>query len=136
MMDAANREDGKTAVDIQLLLRWEGISLFVGMTFFYWVSDAPWIDYAIFLFVPELALLGYVVSPQIGTGIYNAVHAIIAPMCLAIFGILTAEPLAGSLAMIWMANIGLNRTFGWGLRYGAGFHFNHLGSIGCGRDTA
>ena len=43
---------------------------------------------------------------------------------------LTAEPLAGSIALVWFAHIGLDRALGYGLKYDAGFRFTHLGRIG------
>ena len=34
------------------------------------------------------------------------------------------------LALIWAAHIGFDRLLGYGLKYGAGFGFTHLGRIG------
>ena len=34
--------------------------------------------------------------------------------------------------MIWLAHIGIDRALGYGLKYGAGFTFTHLGRIGKG----
>ena len=44
-----------------------------------------------------------------------------------------ASPLVLSIAMIWLAHIGIYRALGYGLKYGAGFGFTHLGRIGQGR---
>ena len=38
--------------------------------------------------------------------------------------------LAIALALIWAAHIGFDRLLGYGLKYGAGFGFTHLGRIG------
>ena len=37
---------------------------------------------------------------------------------------------AQHLALIWLAHIGIDRALGYGLKYGAGFGFTHLGRIG------
>jgi hypothetical protein len=41
-----------------------------------------------------------------------------------------AMPLTLSIAMIWMAHIGIDRALGLGLKYDVGFSFTHLGRIG------
>jgi hypothetical protein len=125
-----NENSGTATGGVRDLLRWEGMALFVGMTLFYWISGASWQIYALFFFVPDLSMLAYLAGPRIGAGIYNVMHATIAPLLLALAGIATAEPLAGSIALVWFAHIGLDRALGYGLKYDAGFRFTHLGRIG------
>lgn len=125
-----DENSGAATGGVRDLLRWEGVTLFVGMTLFYWISGAPWLHYALVFFVPDLAFLAYLAGPRIGAGVYNATHATIGPLLLVLFGLLTAEPLPGSLAMIWLAHIGFDRMLGYGLKYEAGFRFTHLGRIG------
>jgi hypothetical protein len=48
-------------------------------------------------------------------------------------GFASAEPLVLSLALIWLAHIGIDRALGYGLKYTAGFGFTHLGRIGQAR---
>jgi hypothetical protein len=40
------------------------------------------------------------------------------------------SPIAIYIALIWLAHIGIDRMLGYGLKYGAGFAFTHLGRIG------
>ena len=121
---------GAATGGVRDLLRWEGVALFVGMTVFYWISGASWLQYALIFFVPDIAFFAYLAGPRIGAGVYNATHATIGPLLLVLFGLLTAEPLPGSLAIIWLAHIGFDRMLGYGLKYEAGFQFTHLGRIG------
>jgi hypothetical protein len=125
-----NENSGAATGGVRDLLRWEGVALFVGMTLFYWISGGPWQIYALFFFVPDLSMLAYLAGPRIGAGVYNLVHATIAPLLLALAGIATAEPIAGSIALVWFAHIGFDRALGYGLKYDAGFRFTHLGRIG------
>jgi hypothetical protein len=53
-----------------------------------------------------------------------------APVALMTTGFALAQPLVLSIAMIWMAHIGIDRALGYGLKYSAGFAFTHLGRIG------
>ncbi len=125
-----NENSGAATGGVRDLLRWEGVTLFVGMTLFYWISGAPWWHYAVVFFLPDLAFLAYLAGPRIGAGVYNATHATIGPLLLVLFGLVTAEPLPGSLAMVWLAHIGFDRMLGYGLKYEKGFGFTHLGRIG------
>jgi hypothetical protein len=45
-------------------------------------------------------------------------------------GFATDSPLTLSVALIWLAHIGIDRALGYGLKYSAGFGFTHLGRIG------
>jgi len=62
--------------------------------------------------------------------IYNAAHSYLAPMALMVTGFAASEPLILSIAMIWLAHIGIDRALGYGLKYSTGFGFTHLGRIG------
>jgi hypothetical protein len=53
-----------------------------------------------------------------------------APMVLMTTGFGLASPLTLSIALIWLAHIGIDRALGYGLKYVAGFGFTHLGRIG------
>ncbi len=112
------------------LLRGEGAALFFGTTLFYIISDSPWELYALLFFAPDLGFLGYLAGPRAGSLIYNALHTTIAPLLLAMAGIVVLWPLAGTIALIWLAHIGFDRMLGYGLKYGTSFHDTHLGRIG------
>jgi hypothetical protein len=112
------------------LLRLEGLTLFAGMTTLYAIWDGYWWVYAVLFLVPDLSFAGYLAGPRIGAIIYNAAHSYMAPMALMTTGFGLASPLPLSIAMIWLAHIGLDRTLGYGLKYSAGFGFTHLGRIG------
>ncbi|WP_441232001.1 DUF4260 family protein [Tardiphaga sp. 215_C5_N2_1] len=120
-------EGGAATGGVRELLRWEGVALFVGMTFVYYISGAPLTHYALFFFAPDLSAIAYVFGRRAGVCMYNVAHATLAPMVVVLVGLLIAEPLAGSLAMIWFARIGLARAFGQGLRYSSGKGSTHLG---------
>jgi uncharacterized protein DUF4260 len=115
---------------LRILLRLEGLALFVGMTLLYAVWDGSWWVYAILFFAPDLSFAGYLAGARAGAMVYNAVHSYLAPMALMVTGFAMAAPLVLSIAMIWLAHIGIDRALGYGLKYQAGFGFTHLGRIG------
>ena len=131
MADIACTETaGAVTGGVRTLLRLEGLTLFAGMTLLYAVWDGSWWVYAILFLAPDLSFLGYLAGPRVGAVVYNAAHSYMAPVTLMVTGFALAAPLVLSIAMIWMAHIGIDRAFGYGLKYSAGFGFTHLGRIG------
>ena len=123
---------GAVSGTLRTLLRLEGLTLFAGMTLLYAFWGGPWWVYAVLFLVPDLSFLGYLAGPKIGAIVYNAMHSYMAPLALMTAGFGFAPPLVISVAMIWLAHIGLDRALGYGLKYSKGFAFTHLGTIGRG----
>ena len=126
----AREATGSATGGCRILLRLEGLTLFVGMTLLYAVWGGSWWVYLILFLVPDISIAAYLSGPKFGAMIYNAMHSYMAPMTLMVTGFATASPLVLSIAIIWLAHIGLDRALGFGLKYSAGFGFTHLGRIG------
>jgi hypothetical protein len=126
-----NRETtGAVAGGVRTLLRLEGLVLFAGMTLLYAVWEGSWWVYALLFLVPDLSFAAYLAGPRAGAIVYNAAHSYMAPVALMTTGFALSSPLVLSIAMIWLAHIGIDRALGYGLKYSAGFSFTHLGRIG------
>ena len=131
MADTACEETtGAVTGGVRMLLRLEGLTLFVGMTLLYAVWDGSWWVYAILFLVPDLSFAAYLAGPRVGAIVYNAAHSYLAPVALMTSGFAATSPLLLSIAMIWLAHIGIDRALGYGLKYSVGFGFTHLGRIG------
>ena len=128
--NASAEAAGAVTGGLRTLLRLEGLTLFVGMTLLYAVWDGSWWVYAIVFLVPDLSFAAYLAGPRAGAIVYNAAHSYMAPMSLMTSGFALGSPLTLSIAMIWLAHIGIDRALGYGLKYSAGFGFTHLGRIG------
>ena len=129
-MDEARDETGAATGGVRLLLRLEGLTLFVGMTALYAAWGGSWLIYLLLFFVPDLSFLAYLSDARFGAIVYNAAHSYMAPMTLMTLGFGFASPLTLSIALIWLAHIGIDRALGYGLKYSAGFGFTHMGRIG------
>jgi Domain of unknown function (DUF4260) len=126
----ASQATGAATGGLRTLLRLEGLTLLAGMVLLYTVWDGSWWVFALLFLAPDLSFLAYLAGPQAGAIVYNAAHSYMAPVALLVAGFAMAAPLVLSLAMIWLAHIGFDRALGYGLKYGAGFGFTHLGRIG------
>jgi hypothetical protein len=121
---------GAVTGGLRTLLRLEGLTLFVGMTLLYAVWGGAWWVYLILFLVPDLSMAAYLAGPKVGAVVYNAAHSYMVPMSLMVTGFGMESPLTLSIAMIWLAHIGIDRALGFGLKYATGFGFTHLGRIG------
>jgi len=114
----------------RLLLRLEGAALLLlSLLLFHRLGESWWL-FAILFLAPDLSFAGYLGGARIGSIVYNAAHTTIAPAVLALLGLLLPAFVLVALAVIWFAHIGMDRMLGYGLKYGAGFGFTHLGLVG------
>jgi hypothetical protein len=127
---------GAATGGVRTMLRLEGLTLFAVMVTLYAVWDGHWWIFAILFLAPDLTFAAYLAGPRIGAVLYNAAHSTLAPVALMTFGFWFGDPKTPKLAMIWLAHIGFDRALGYGLKYGSGFTFTHLGRIGTGAKTA
>jgi hypothetical protein len=121
---------GAVTGGVNILLRLEGLTLFAGMVLLYWIWGGSWWVFVILFLAPDLSFIAYLSDAKTGAIVYNAAHSYMAPVALLTTGFALGEPLTLSLAMIWLAHIGIDRALGYGLKYQAGFGFTHLGRIG------
>lgn len=129
-MDEQAAETGAATGGVNILLRLEGLTLFVGMVMLYAAWGGSSLVFALLFFVPDLSFLAYLSDAKFGALVYNAAHSYMAPVMLMTLGFGFASPLTLSIALIWLAHIGIDRALGYGLKYSAGFGFTHLGRIG------
>ncbi|WP_038935899.1 DUF4260 domain-containing protein [Bradyrhizobium japonicum] len=134
-MDEKTAETGAATGGVKILLRLEGLTLFTGMVMLYASWDGSWLVFALLFFVPDLSFLAYLADARFGALVYNAAHSYMAPVTLLTLGFGFASPLTLSIALIWLAHIGIDRALGYGLKYSAGFGFTHLGRIGRQKDA-
>jgi hypothetical protein len=134
MNDAATMAHGQMTGEVtgavKTLLRLEGLALFAAMVALYALWGGSWWTFAILFLLPDLSFAAYLAGPGTGALAYNAAHSTVLPVALMALGYVLPEPLIRSIAVIWLAHIGIDRAVGYGLKYQAGFAFTHLGRLG------
>ncbi len=113
----------------RLLLHAEGLAVFIAAIALYAQQSGQWVAFALLLLTPDLSMIGYLVNTRVGAITYNLVHTYTLPILLALMSLSAGWSLGLSLALIWLAHIGMDRTFGYGLKYPSSFketHFNRL----------
>ena len=112
-----------------ILLRVEHLALLALAIAVYWERDGNWLLFAILFLAPDLAFAAAVAGSQVGLVAYNLTHAAVAPVILALIGILGDLELAVSLALIWFAHLAFDRAIGYGLKYSLTKNDTHLNRI-------
>ena len=114
----------------RLLLRLEGLGLFLAAAAGYATTEQPWWLFAALFLAPDLSMAFYVFGRRVGALFYNAAHITVLPMVAVLAGFVAEDLTVIAAAMIWLAHIGIDRALGYGLKYSAGFGFTHLGRLG------
>lgn len=89
----------------------------------------------ILLLVPDLGMLGYLVSPKIGAIIYNIAHHKAVGLVVGAIGLYFSEPVLLMAGIIIWTHSSLDRALGYGLKYSDSFQHTHLGYIGKANET-
>ena len=112
-----------------ILLRLEGLTALIFSLLLYVRHDASWLLLVVLALAPDLSALGFLAGPRIGTISYNIAHTYVLPAILGSAGLIGDNDLAISLALIWVAHIGMDRSIGYGLKYPSGFKDTHLSRV-------
>jgi len=107
-------------------LRIEGLTVF-GLTLgVYLTLDGPIWLLVVLALAPDLAMIGYLAGPRVGSLCYNVVHTYTFPLVLGALGLWADVRIASLVALIWAAHIGADRLVGYGLKFNSGFKDTHL----------
>lgn len=110
----------------KVLLHLEGAAMFAAATTWYFHAGGGFPLFAALILVPDLALLGYLAGKRVGAIAYNTTHSLVGSLLLLGAGLFLTQPLAMSIALIWIAHIGVDRAVGYGLKYAGGARSTHL----------
>lgn len=113
------------------ILRAEGLVLLAAALAVYFSAlEEPWWLVPLLLLVPDVFMTGYLTSHRVGAWLYNFAHAYPAPAALGLVASVADQTLWQGVALVWLAHIGMDRAFGYGLKYETDFRDTHLGRIG------
>ncbi|MBX0356080.1 DUF4260 domain-containing protein [Halobacillus sp. Nhm2S1] len=113
----------------RLLLHLEGAIVFLTSLYFYQQNDFSWLAFVFLLLVFDISMLGYLVNERAGAVIYNISHSYILPVVLILVAIITSVDWLLMISLIWMAHNGMDRMFGYGLKYPSGFKDTHFQKV-------
>ena len=112
-----------------ILLRIEGLAVFVGAVALYINQAGSGLLFALLILAPDLSAIGYMRETRLGSLTYNTVHTYVLPAILLGLALLLNAPTGVQIAFIWFAHIGIDRTLGYGLKYPDAFKHTHLNEV-------
>ena len=111
----------------RVLLRLEGLGILLVSGVGFHLVDQSWWLFVLTLLAPDVGLAGYLLGPRWGARIYNLTHTLIFPVLLVGWTLVqAAHTMALALALVWIAHIGMDRMFGFGLKAPDSFRRTHL----------
>lgn len=113
-------------MDPRTFLRLEGLAALALAVGVYFTLNGPVWLLVVLALAPDIAMLGYLAGPRVGSLCYNAVHTYTAPLALGAIGAWTDARIVLLVSLIWVAHIGVDRLVGYGLKYDSGFTDTHL----------
>lgn len=113
----------------KFLLHAEGLAVLLLSIYFYQYNQFSWLLFFILLLAPDISMLGYLFNNKIGMIVYNIFHTYITTLIVIFCGSVFSIPVILAIGIIWSAHIGMDRMFGFGLKYSTGFNDNHLNRI-------
>jgi hypothetical protein len=115
------------------LLKLEELFMFALSIFVFTKLDFAWWWYPVLLFTPDLSMIGYLVSPQIGAVTYNFIHHKALGVSIFVLGIILANQPLQLAGLILFGHSSMDRVLGYGLKHSDSFQHTHLGMIGNSR---
>jgi len=117
----------KDPVRPAVVLRLDGLAIALVAVVLYRELGQSWWLFTLLFLVPDLSILGYLVSRKVGAVAYNAVHTLVWPAGLFVAGFVAEHSTLMGVALIWLAHVGIDRALGLGLKYAdAPFRETHL----------
>jgi hypothetical protein len=115
---------------MKTLLILEEIAQFMIATFFFYQFQFDCWVFPVVLFLPDISMFGYLITPSWGAFSYNFIHHKGVAIAVIILGfIINDTPLQG-IGLVLFAHSAMDRVFGYGLKYSNSFKSTHLGLIG------
>ncbi len=112
------------------LLKLEELFMFGFSIFLFSKLDFAWWWYPLFLFVPDLSMVGYLISPKVGAMTYNFIHHKALGISIFVVGMLLTSPSLQFTGLILFGHSSMDRILGYGLKHSDSFQHTHLGIIG------
>lgn len=107
------------------IVHFEGLVVFIAAIYAYSLYEFSWIVFWVFL-LARLSMLAYGINNHVGANIYNLFHTYIISILIVIIGVYFKIDTVIMIGLIWTAHIGMDRMFGYGLKYETDFKDTHI----------
>ncbi len=122
---------------MKTILKLEELAIWIACLLLFYGAKVDWWWYLLMFLGPDVSMLGYLVNKKIGAWSYNLFHH--RGLAIVVLGVgfyvysvcfLFEYKWLLLLGIVLLGHSGMDRFFGYGLKYENGFKFTHLGEIG------
>ena len=111
------------------LIKSEELLAFVSTLIAFHYLPFPGWYFPLLLFVPDVSIIGYLVSPRVGAVTYNVAHHKGLALIIGGLGIAVSIPWMQLVGLIMFAHSSFDRLLGFGLKHLDSFKHTHLGNL-------
>lgn len=111
---------------VKKLVHLEGLVMFLAMIYIYSVYDFNWWLFLLLVLAPDVSMVAYLINNQVGSKIYNLFHTYTISVFIILVGFFLQLEVFLIIGLIWTAHIGMDRLFGYGLKYSTSFQDTHF----------
>ncbi len=115
---------------MKIILRTEEAMMLIISLFLFQQLNFSWMWFAIFFLLPDIGMLGYLVSKRAGALAYNFFHHKGIAISVFLAGVYFTVPQFEFAGILLFAHSSFDRMLGYGLKYNDSFQHTHLGMIG------
>jgi len=114
---------------VKYILRLEGLAVFLISLYFYNQIGGDWLIFLLLVFLVDISMVGYIKGKSHGAITYNLVHNYILSLSIIFLGIISTFNWLTLLGLIILAHVGIDRFFGFGLKYKTNFKDTHIQKV-------
>jgi len=116
-------------MNIKNALKLEEFAMLILGTLGFIYFGGTFIAFIIFLFAPDIGMIGYLINPLIGAYSYNITHNKGLAILLFILGMILKTDVLIFTGIIIFSHSSLDRVLGYGLKHRNSFNNTHLEQI-------
>jgi hypothetical protein len=115
---------------VKNILKLEELAMLAISIYGLYVLNVPWWCYLLLALGPDISMVGYLAGNKVGAVLYNLFHHKGLAVVLFLVGLILPDRILEITGIIMFGHASLDRVFGYGLKFSAGFGHTHLGMIG------
>ncbi|MDW7615947.1 DUF4260 domain-containing protein [Peribacillus simplex] len=114
---------------VKKFLHIEGLMVLLAMIYIYSLYEFSWWIFLLFILSPDVSMLAYLIDDRVGAKVYNLFHTYTLSIFMILLAIFLKSDALMMIGSIWTAHIGIDRLFGYGLKYTSSFKATHLQKV-------
>jgi len=114
-------------IKLKNTIKLEELAMFGLSIYLFSLTSYEWWWYLVWILVPDLSMIGYIINTKVGAIAYNIAHHKLLAIGILIIGWYITNPELELAGIILFGHSSMDRLFGYGLKYSDDFKHTHLG---------